>query len=290
MLISIMLFSPSVFKQLEAICVKVTSAEMKDQERPVPPLATIQPKPALSQLPARTSRVLGLRPQPLLSTGPRPRFLSSSLPVQLLAQGPLPALQPPAASGRGPTPSPSPAPDPPALASVSPSPANFFLSGLPTEHTEKLKKSLKVKTRSGRISRPPKYKAKDYKFIKTEDLADGHLSDSDDYSELSVEDDDEQREKQVLFDLSGCSLRPKAFKCQTCEKSYIGKGGLARHLKLNPSHGRLEPEVMLSEKANGSVTRGRTAGLMSPEPSTPALRSEEGAQSPGAGPQVMSVC
>ncbi|XP_045864719.1 zinc finger protein 839 [Meles meles] len=272
-------------QQLEAICVKVTSAEMKGQERPVPPLVTIQPKPALSQLPARTSRVLGLRPQPLLSTGPRSRFLSTSLPVQLLAQGPLPALQPLAANGRGTTPAPSPAPDPPALASVSPSPANFFLSGLHTKHTEKLKKSLKVKTRSGRISRPPKYKAKDYKFIKTEDLADGHPSDSDDYSELSVEDDDEQREKQVLFDLSGCSLRPKTFKCQTCEKSYIGKGGLARHFKLNPGHGQLEPEVLLSEKANGSVTRGRTAGLTSPEPSAPALRSEEGAESPGAGPQ-----
>ncbi|VCX37292.1 unnamed protein product [Gulo gulo] len=258
---------------------------MKDQERPVPPLATIQPKPALSQLPARTSRVLGLRPQPLLSTRPRLRFLSSSLPVQLLAQGPLPALQPLAANGPGATPAPSTAPDPPAFASVSPSPANFFLAGLHTKHTEKLKKSLKVKTRSGRISRPPKYKAKDYKFIKTEDLADGHLSDSDDYSELSVEDDDEQREKHVLFDLSSCSLRPKTFKCQTCEKSYIGKGGLARHLRLNPGHGRLEPEVLLSEKANGSVTRGRTAGLMSPEPSTPALLSEEGAQSPGAGPQ-----
>ncbi|XP_047594020.1 zinc finger protein 839 isoform X2 [Lutra lutra] len=272
-------------QQLEAICVKVTSAEMKDQERPMPPLPTIQPKPALSQLPARTSRVVGPRPQPLLSSGPRPCFLSSSLPVQLLAQGPLPALQPLVANGPGAIPAPSPAPDPPALASVSPSPANFFLSGLHTKHTKKLKKSLKVKTRSGRISRPPKYKAKDYKFIKTEDLADGHLSDSDDYSELSVEDDDEQREKQMLFDLSGCSLRPKTFKCQTCEKSYIGKGGLARHLKLNPSHGRLEPEVLLSEKANGTVTRGRTAGLTSPEPSTPALQSEEGAQSPGAGPQ-----
>ncbi|KAJ8789986.1 hypothetical protein J1605_004738 [Eschrichtius robustus] len=60
-----------------------------------------------------------------------------------------------------------------------------FVSSSQTKCTKKLKKSLKVKTRSGRISRPPKYKAKDYKFIKTEDLADGHPSDSDDYSELS---------------------------------------------------------------------------------------------------------
>ncbi|XP_030891212.1 zinc finger protein 839 [Leptonychotes weddellii] len=277
-------------QQLEAICVKITSGEMKGQQRPVPPLATIQPKPArLSQLPARPSRVLGFRVQPILSTGPQPRFLSSSSPVQVFVQRPLPALQPLAPNGQGAPLTPLSASDPPAATSVSSSSANLFISSLHTKHTEKLKKSLKVKTRSGRISRPPKYKAKDYKFIKTEDLADGHLSDSDDYSELSVEEDEEQREKQVLFDLSSCSLRPKSFKCQTCEKSYIGKGGLARHLKLNPGHGQLEPEELLSEKANRSATRGctegRTASLTSPGPSTPALLSEDGAQSPRAGLQ-----
>ncbi|XP_035584170.1 zinc finger protein 839 isoform X4 [Zalophus californianus] len=282
-------------QQLEAICVKVTSGEMKGQQRPVPPLATIQPKPArLSQLPARPSRVTGFRVQPVLSTGPQPRFLSSSSPIQVFVQRPLPALQPLAPNGQGAPPVPLSASHPPAATSVSSSSANLFISSLHTKHTEKLKKSLKVKTRSGRISRPPKYKAKDYKFIKTEDLADGHLSDSDDYSELSVEEDEEQREKQVLFDLSSCSLRPKSFKCQTCEKSYIGKGGLARHLKLNPGHGQLEPEELLSEKANGSATRGcaegRTASLTSPGPSTPALLREHGAQSPRAGLQFLHQC
>ncbi|XP_073752004.1 zinc finger protein 839 isoform X2 [Callorhinus ursinus] len=282
-------------QQLEAICVKVTSGEMKGQQRPVPPLATIQPKPArLSQLPARPSRVMGFRVQPVLSTGPQPRFLSSSSPIQVFVQGPLPALQPLAPNGQGAPLVPLSASHPPAATSVSSSSANLFISSLHTKHTEKLKKSLKVKTRSGRISRPPKYKAKDYKFIKTEDLADGHLSDSDDYSELSVEEDEEQREKQVLFDLSSCSLRPKSFKCQTCEKSYIGKGGLARHLKLNPGHGQLEPEELLSEKANGSATRGcaegRTASLTSPGPSTPALLREHRAQSPRAGLQFLHQC
>ena len=147
-----------------------------------------------------------------------------------------------------------------------------------------------MKTRSGRISRPPKYKAKDYKFIKTEDLADGHPSDSDDYSELSVEEVEDHRGRQALFDLSSCSLRPKTFKCQTCEKSYIGKGGLARHFKLNLGHGHLEPEPLLSKKANGSMipgpTEGRTASLASPELSTPALLSEEGARSARGGLQV----
>lgn len=262
---------------------------MKDPERPTPLLATLPPGTA--RLCQPRCGVLGLRAQRPASTGPQPRFLSNLPPIRVFVQRPLPTLQPVAPKGQGATLAPLSTSDPPAATSVSPSSANFFISSLHTEHTEKLKKSLKVKTRSGRISRPPKYKAKDYKFIKTEDLADGHLSDSDDYSELSVEEDEDQREKQVLFDLSSCSLRPKTFKCQMCEKCYIGKGGLARHLRLNPGHGHLEPEVSLSERASRSTTRGRAddgaAGPASPGLPVPALLSEEGAQSPPGGLQVM---
>lgn len=131
-----------------------------------------------------------------------------------------------------------------------------------------------------RVSRPAKYKAKD-KFIKRDDLADGHLSDSDDDSELSVEED--QRERQVLFDLSSCSLRSQSFKCQTCKKSYVGRWGLAQHFKLNPGRGQLDPEMVLSEKANESTVRGctaeRTLGLSSPGLSMPAAPHEGGAGS-----------
>ncbi|XP_070608013.1 zinc finger protein 839 [Erythrolamprus reginae] len=103
---------------------------------------------------------------------------------------------------------------------------------------QKSKKSLKVTTRSGRISRPPKYKVKDYKFIKTENQAECHPSDSDDYSELSLEDDECQEVKELceLFSPFNYDLQPKLFKCQNCEKSYIGKRGLSRHYRINPSH------------------------------------------------------
>lgn len=97
------------------------------------------------------------------------------------------------------------------------------------------KKPLKIQTRSGRVSRPPKHKVKDYKFIKTEDLAESHQSDSDDYSEISMEDE-EGGEGKKKTDVDGLSLRSKAFKCETCEKSYIGIAGLNRHYKLNPTH------------------------------------------------------
>lgn len=219
------------------------------------------------------------RAQPLLSAQPQP-------PVQVLLQRPLPVLQPvpvvrlvapQAPNGPSTASAPRSASNQPAVISVSSSSANLFISNLHTKDTEKLKKSVKVKTRSGRISRPPKYKARDYKFIRMEDLADSHPSDSDDYSELSVEEEEEQRDKQALFDLPSGSLRPRAFRCQTCGKSYIGKGGLARHFKLQPGHGQPQPEPLLSEKARGPTARG---------PPTPAPLSAEGASSVRGGLQV----
>ncbi|KAG1972505.1 proteoglycan 4 [Pimephales promelas] len=97
------------------------------------------------------------------------------------------------------------------------------------------KKPQKIQTRSGRVSRPPKHKVKDYKFIKNEDLAESHQSDSDDYSEISVEDEDGEERGKKSSDVT-LNLRDKSFKCDTCDKAYIGVAGLNRHYKLNPTH------------------------------------------------------
>lgn len=108
----------------------------------------------------------------------------------------------------------------------------------------KEKKVVKVQTRSGRVSRPPKYKAKDFKFIKMEDLADSHQSDSDDYSDVSVEDEDSARKDNVESGVSQThtfSHKFRSHRCQTCDKAYIGPGGLNRHYKLNPTHGDPDP-------------------------------------------------
>ncbi|NXA39400.1 ZN839 protein, partial [Eudromia elegans] len=231
---------------------------------------------ALSQSVGRNSSVSGLgvvnpqiiRIQPVTGTEQQ-LFLhsSSESAVQLLMQRPLPphgsvsvkkipkckmlnGQRTPCAT--------VPAAKPPNITVVAANSTNALISCLEKKQkADKLKKSLKVKTRSGRISRPPKYKAKDYKFIKMEDLADGHQSDSDDYSELSIEDDEEGKVKgkDALFSSSNYNLKPKMFKCQTCEKSYIGKGGLARHYKLNPDHGQLEspPQEVPLNKPNGSI-------------------------------------
>lgn len=265
----------------------------------MPALAAIQPKSARpGPPPSGHCSAVGLSSQ-LLGTPPHVLSHPPPPPVHVFIQRPLPALRPVPVktvlaaeplSGQSTAAVPPSASDLPVITSVSSSSANLFISSSQTKHAEKLKKSLKVKTRSGRISRPPKYKAKDYKFIKTEDLAEGHPSDSDDYAELSVEEDEDQRGRQALFDLASCSLRPKTFKCQTCEKSYIGKGGLARHFKLHPGHGQLEPDASPSGKANGSVIAGPTEGeassLASRGPPTPALPVEEGAAPARRGLQV----
>jgi len=38
------------------------------------------------------------------------------------------------------------------------------------------------------------------------------------------------------------SGKTKGNKCDECGKSYIGRGGLARHFRLNPTHGQMEEE------------------------------------------------
>ncbi|XP_074764786.1 zinc finger protein 839 isoform X2 [Athene noctua] len=274
-------------QKLEAICVQVQPGQMKETERPMPSLAPIQPKTiTLSQSVGRNSSIPGLgiinpqiiRIQPVTGTEQQQQLFlhsSSESPIQLLMQRPLPAhgsvsvnkIPPPKMlNGQKVTRATVSATRSPNITKVAASAANTLIPCLEKKQKDdKLKKSLKVKTRSGRISRPPKYKAKDYKFIKMEDLADGHQSDSDDYSELSVEDDEEGKVKgkDALFSSSNYNLKPKMFKCQTCEKSYIGKGGLARHYKLNPGHGQLEssPQKIPLNKPNGSIFVGNTRGI-----------------------------
>ncbi|XP_026705509.1 zinc finger protein 839 isoform X2 [Athene cunicularia] len=274
-------------KQLEAICVQMQPGQMKETERPMPSLAPIQPKTiTLSQSVGRNSSIPGLgiinpqiiRIQPVTGTEQQQQLFlhsSSESPIQLLMQRPLPAhgsvsvnkIPPPKMlNGQKVTRATVSATRSSNITKVAASAANTLIPCLEkNQKDDKLKKSLKVKTRSGRISRPPKYKAKDYKFIKMEDLADGHQSDSDDYSELSIEDDEEGKVKgkDALFSSSNYNLKPKMFKCQTCEKSYIGKGGLARHYKLNPGHGQLEssPQKIPLNKPNGSIFVGNTRGI-----------------------------
>ncbi|XP_067319100.1 zinc finger protein 839 isoform X2 [Anolis sagrei] len=233
--------------KVETVCVQVQPEKKKEDDKSVPGAALARPKSLTTAQPVeKNSKILGLgvNPQiiqlhPTMGIDSQQIFLhnSSKPTVQLLLHSPLHLLGQISVSkltthGQK---------NKPAEKAPTDSP-NSLINHKKKQKEHKIKKSLKVKTRSGRVSCPPKYKAKDYKFIKTEDLADCHQSDSDDYSELSLEDDegDKGTETCTLFDSLKYDLRPKLFKCQSCEKSYIGQGGLARHYKLNPNHAQQE--------------------------------------------------
>lgn len=126
--------------------------------------------------------------------------------------------------------------------------------------TKRARRVAKVQTRSGRVSRPPKHKAKDYKFIKTEDLADSHQSDSDDYSDMSVEEEEGGARKDSSAPSATYSHKSRSHRCHTCDKAYIGPGGLNRHYKLNPGHGKAEQTAASLEAKEVSQAQTSTEG------------------------------
>ncbi|GCB73782.1 hypothetical protein scyTo_0002864 [Scyliorhinus torazame] len=278
--------TPSTQHQLETVQVHIQTVQpQEEKDRPMPPLAVVQPKIAASgQRANQRTAVSGgvnisgpqiIRIQPISTSGPQQYILHSSSepPIQLLVQRQPPPLAPvnsirviPAVSISGQsgiltnTVTSS-------ISAITAAVANSISSSHAKKpesiDKSKEKKPVKIKTRSGRISRPPKYKVKDYKFIKTEDLAEGHQSDSDDYSDYSFEEEDVKTKVDDSSLSMPCSFKPKKFKCDTCEKSYIGRGGLARHYRLNPSHGQLasvSEEQRTANKSNGKLIVGDSGG------------------------------
>ncbi|XP_053226494.1 zinc finger protein 839 isoform X3 [Podarcis raffonei] len=288
-------------KPLETICVQVQPEQKKEKERSELSLAAIQRSKnvTMNQPFEKNSRIVALSViNPHIATMPRSQqfllYKSSEPTLQLLLQRPLhplgqvssgkithELLNGLAVNGQKNISVAIAASDSPNVTRTPSCSANSLTNH--EKYKYRVKKSLKVKTRSGRISRPPKYKAKDYKFIKTKDLADCHQSDSDDYAELSLEDDEGGgKEKEVcsLFGPLNYDLKPKLFKCQSCEKSYIGKGGLARHYKLNPAH-RQEESSQSSINRQLLECTGQTScesvhQMLSPPPISAPLINEIG--------------
>ncbi|XP_059814914.1 zinc finger protein 839 [Hypanus sabinus] len=273
--------------QLDTVQVHIqTVPSQEEKDRPMPPLAVVQPKTAASnQMANQRTTVSGgvnisgpqiIRIQPLSTTGSQQYILHSSSepPIQLLVQRQPPPLAPVNSIRMipGVTISSQSGIFTNTVTTTINATTTAVANTISTSHMKKQevsdkskeKKPVKIKTRSGRISRPPKYKVKDYKFIKTEDLAEGHQSDSDDYSEYSFEEEDVKTKIDDSSLSIPCSFKPKKFKCDTCEKSYIGRGGLARHYRLNPSHGELasviEEQRTSVSKTNGDVIVGDTGG------------------------------
>ncbi len=88
------------------------------------------------------------------------------------------------------------------------------------------------KTRSGRVSRPPIHRVRDYKTIHIQEMGepDDEKDDFTDYDGELLKNS----QSEIFPSYLGKS---RDFKCDKCDKAYIGKGGLARHFKNNPEHG-----------------------------------------------------
>lgn len=105
------------------------------------------------------------------------------------------------------------------------------------------KKKHRPRTRSGRVSKPPQYMVKDYKHIHPVDYDEDYDDSDGGYSDFKLSSGEEDNKNNADNPLSYASLKSKRFKCDYCEKSYIGKGGLNRHYKLNPAHGKPDDEA-----------------------------------------------
>ncbi|XP_041352392.1 uncharacterized protein LOC121370922 [Gigantopelta aegis] len=130
-----------------------------------------------------------------------------------------------------------------------------------TKEEKDARKKQRPRTRSGRVSKPPKHMMKDYKHIHVLDWDEDYDDDDGGYSDFKCSDPEaEDREgnkndhqDESSLDAGYGPLRPKKFKCSTCDKSYIGQGGLARHYRLCPSHGSLDEHEHEKENADGSI-------------------------------------
>lgn len=105
------------------------------------------------------------------------------------------------------------------------------------------KKVLGSRTRSGRVSRPPKHMMKDYKRLHHTDFRERDVDDSDGgYSDYSNPDQtlDKPPLKEVEMNLSPAKKRISRFTCPTCEKLYLGLGRMEKHFLQHPDHGSFE--------------------------------------------------
>ncbi|CAI9730075.1 finger 839 [Octopus vulgaris] len=159
---------------------------------------------------------------------------------------------------------------------------------LSKEEKEERKKH-RPRTRSGRVSKPPKHMVKDYKHIHVLDWDEDYDDSDGGYSDFKYSEDEEaeRRAAAAAAARSGNlevldepyihpglgSSKPKNFKCELCSKAYIGRAGLARHYRLNPSHGQLSAEdelelrnqVLQHSTVNGM---GNSSGNLSEDSNT----------------------
>ncbi|KAK2587890.1 hypothetical protein KPH14_003987 [Odynerus spinipes] len=121
-------------------------------------------------------------------------------------------------------------------------------SAVPEEEQAEVKddrKKVIARTRSGRLSRPPRHMVRDYKHLHHLDFLQPDLDDSDGgYSDYNTNNDkieDEESPKELLTGLEVPKRKiSDHFRCPTCNKIYLGRTRMARHFEMHPDHGSPE--------------------------------------------------
>nr|XP_012148477.1 PREDICTED: uncharacterized protein LOC100878977 [Megachile rotundata] len=119
---------------------------------------------------------------------------------------------------------------------------------IPDEEQEEMKderKKVVARTRSGRLSRPPRHMVRDYKHLHHLDFLQPDLDDSDggysDYNTNNDKLDEEESPKELLTGLEVPKRKiSDHFRCPTCNKIYLGRTRMARHFEMHPDHGSPE--------------------------------------------------
>lgn len=120
-------------------------------------------------------------------------------------------------------------------------------TALDEEHEELKDERKKViaRTRSGRLSRPPRHIVRDYKHLHHLDFMQPDLDDSDGgYSDYNTNSDRLEEEESPKELLTGLEVPKRKisdhFRCPTCNKIYLGRTRMARHFEMHPDHGSPE--------------------------------------------------
>ncbi|XP_003424758.1 uncharacterized protein LOC100679300 isoform X2 [Nasonia vitripennis] len=134
---------------------------------------------------------------------------------------------------------------------------------VPEEEPEDSKddrKKVVARTRSGRLSRPPRHMVRDYKHLHHLDFMQPDLDDSDGgYSDYNTNGGSNNAGgitngtgKAELEDgtghrtelLAGLEMPKRKisdhFRCPTCSKIYLGRTRMARHFEMHPDHGSID--------------------------------------------------
>ncbi|XP_043490114.1 uncharacterized protein LOC122516402 isoform X2 [Polistes fuscatus] len=130
-----------------------------------------------------------------------------------------------------------------------------------------------ARTRSGRVTRPPRHMVRDYKHLHHSDFLQPDLDDSDGgYSDYNTNNDkieDEESPKELLTGLEIPKRKiSDHFRCPTCMKVYLGRTRMARHFELHPDHGSPEqlppptpdPELKQTNNQDPLKRKGKKRG------------------------------